>query len=87
MRMKSFGRHLTVLGGAAWLGACGPKAVGEPPPQTPSSVPTSADAALPAVPLSGSGVVVPSDVKMETPPKETTAPGPLTPATASPGGR
>lgn len=84
--MKSFWRLLPVLGGAVWLGACGPKAVGEPPPQTPGSVPTSADAGLPAVPLKSSGVIVPSDVKMETAPKQTTPQGPMTPATASPGG-
>ena len=84
--MKSIGRGLILLAGATWLGACGPKATGEPPPQNPGSVPTSPDAALPVVPLGGSGVIVPSDVKLETPPKALTSPSAPVPAPASPGG-
>jgi hypothetical protein len=83
--MKSIGQGLILLVGTTWLGACGPKATGEPPPQNPGSVPTALDAALPVVPPSGHGVIVPSDVKLETPPKPLTTPSaPLPPAT--PGG-
>lgn len=84
--MKSMGRGLILLAGAAWLGACGPKATGEPPPQNAGSVSTSPDAALPAVPLGGRGVIVPSDVKMETPPKVLVSPSAPTPEPAKPGG-
>ena len=85
--MKSIGRGLILLAGAAWLGACGPKATGEePPPQNPVSVPTPLDAALPVVPPSGRGVIVPSDVKLETPPKPLTSPSAPPPSPASPGG-
>ena len=84
--MKPISQLLAVFGSAAWLTACGPKAIGEPPPQNASSVPTSADAGPPIVPLTGRGLVVPSDVKLETAPEPTTPPAGLTPATASPGG-
>ena len=51
------------------VGACGPKAGTQPPPQTPAAAePSSPDAALPPVPLKGKGVVVPSDVKLEPEP-------------------
>jgi hypothetical protein len=72
--MKSIGRGLILLVGAGWLAACGPKATGEPPPQNPGSAPTALDAALPVVPLGGRSVIVPSDVKLETPPKPLTSP-------------
>jgi hypothetical protein len=84
--MKQIWQLLTVVGGAAYLAACGPKAISEPPPQNPTSVPTPADAGPPVVPLSGGGVIVPSDVKLETPPKQATPPAGMTPATASPSG-
>ena len=84
--MKSIGRGLILLAGATWLTACGPKATGEPPPQNPGSVPTPLDAALPVVPLGGRGLIVPSDVKLETPPKPLTSPNAPPPAPASPGG-
>jgi hypothetical protein len=84
--MKAIGRGLILLAGATWLGACGPKATGEPPPQTPGSAPTALDAALPVVPPGGSGVIVPSDVKLETPPKPLTSPSAPSPSPASPGG-
>jgi hypothetical protein len=84
--MNPIWQLLTVCGSAAYLAACGPKAIGEPPPQNPTSVPTSADAGPQAVPLTNKGVVVPSDVKLEAPPQQTTPPAGLTPATASPGG-
>ena len=83
--MKSIGRGLILLAGATWLGACGPKATGEPPPQNPGSVPTALDAALPVVPMGDRGVIVPSDVKLETPPKPLTSPS-APPPPASPGG-
>ena len=84
--MKSIGRGLILLAGASWLAACGPKATGEPPPQNPGIVPTPLDAALPVVPLGDRGVIVPSDVKLETPPKPLTSPSapPTTPP--NPGG-
>ena len=84
--MTSIGRGLIVFAGAIWLGACGPKATGEPPPQNPGSVPTALDAALPVVAPGGSGVIVPSDVKLETPPKALTSPSAPPPPPASPGG-
>ncbi len=84
--MKSIGRGLILLAGATWLGACGPKATGEPPPQNPGSVPTPLDAALPVVPLGGHGLIVPSDVKLETPPKPLTSPSAPPPASAGPSG-
>ena len=82
--MKSIGRGLILLAGATWLGACGPKAMGEPPPQNPGSVPTALDAALPVMPMGDRGVIVPSDVKLETPPKPLTSPS-APPPPASPG--
>jgi hypothetical protein len=86
MTMKSIGRGLILLVGTTWLAACGPKAMGEPPPQNPGTVPTALDAALPVVPLSGRGVIVPSDVKLETPPKPLTSPSGPTPPPPNPGG-
>jgi hypothetical protein len=86
MRIKSIGRGLILLAGAIWLGACGPKATGEPPPQSAGNLPTSSDAALPAVPLSGHGVIVPSDVPVEAQHKVLTSPSAPAPAPASPGG-
>ena len=84
--MKSIRRGLILIAGATWLGACGPKATGEPPPQNPGSIATSPDAALPAVPLGGRGVMVPSDVKLEAPPKPLVSPSAPTSEPARPGG-
>jgi hypothetical protein len=86
MTMKSIGRGLILLAGVTWLGACGPKKTGEPPPQNPGIVPTPLDAALPVVPSGEPGVIVPSDVKLETPPKALTSPNAPPPSPASPGG-
>ncbi len=84
--MRPVGRRLIVLANAAWLWGCGPKAVSEPPPQTPAALETAADAGLPAVPLTAKGVIVPSDVKLQPGPHEAALPGEPTPAsTASPG--
>jgi hypothetical protein len=82
------GRRLVLLGGAALgaMGACAPKPVSEPPPQTVRQVqvPTAADAGPAPVPLTGRGVAVPSDVKLEPPPKrETTREPPLASPTAN----
>jgi len=66
---KPNGRYLIALAGLLWFGGCGPKAVNEPPPQTPAAV-TPADAGLPAAPLARKGVIVPSDVKMQSAPLE-----------------
>ena len=85
--MKSIGRGLILLAGASWLAACGPKATGEPPPQNPGSVPTPLAAALPVVPPTDRAVIVPSDVKLETPPKELTSPTAPVPGPASPGSK
>lgn len=83
MTTKSISRALIVAAAAAvGLAACGPKAIGEPPPQTPAHVETSADAGLPAVPLTGRGVVVPSDVKLQPGPRPATT----SPATGAPSG-
>jgi len=82
--MRSIGRGLILLAGASWLAACGPKATGQPPPQHPGTVPTPLDAALPVVPPSDRGVIVPSDVKLETPPKPLTSPSAPPPGPASP---
>jgi hypothetical protein len=74
MGLQSIGRRLIVAMGVLVLGACGPKATTNPPPQTPSNAePTSPDAALPMVPLRGKGVVVPSDVKLEPAPADEAA--------------
>ena len=85
MRMKSIGWGLILLAGVTWLGACGPKATGEAPPQNLGNVPTPLDAALPVTPPGDRGVIVPSDVKLETPPKPLTSPS-ASPPPAHPGG-
>ena len=85
--MKSIGRGLILLAGTIWLAACGPKATGEPPPQNPGSMPTPLDAALPVEPLGRGGLIVPSDVKLETPPKPLTSPSAPPAPPASPGGQ
>lgn len=49
---------------------CARKATAVPPPQVPTSAaPSSADGGWPAVPLTGKGVITPSDVKLEPGPK------------------
>jgi hypothetical protein len=87
MAAGSIKRRLILLAGAAWIAACAPKAVGEPPPRVAGSVPTDADAGLPPMPLTKRGVVVPSDVKLETAHGPATSPpnAPLTGAPTSPG--
>jgi hypothetical protein len=65
MTPESIMRRLVLLVGAGWLCACSPAPVNEPPPRTAREVPTPADAAPPPVPLTGRGVIVPSDVKLE----------------------
>jgi hypothetical protein len=58
-----------------FLAACGTRPIADPPPQTPSTAEgTSADAGLPPVPLTGKGVVVPSDVKLDPEPKPVAQP-------------
>ena len=80
-------RRLLLLIGAGGLCACSPRSVDTAPPRTASEVPTAADAAPPALPLTGRGVIVPSDVKLEPPPNrppETRDPALTTPV-AGPG--
>ena len=86
MRIESIERWLILATGAVVIAACGPKVTGSPPPQTPPAAEaTSPDAALPAVPLAGKGLVVPSDVKLEPPPRRETDTGPgITRATITP---
>ena len=85
MTTNAIGRRLILVTGAVALSACGPKAIDGPQPQTPASIETSADAGLPAVPLTGKGVIVPSDVKLEPAPNPPAPPATGTPsATATP---
>jgi hypothetical protein len=81
--MNPIGRWLMNAAALVVFPACGPKAVRDAPPSPPVSVerrePSSPDAGLPAVPLSGKGVIVPSDVKLEPAPPSATPPA--TPAT------
>jgi len=81
--MTSIGRWLIFAAAVAVFPTCGPKPVRDSPPQTPvaaqPTVPSSPDAGLPAVPLTGKGVIVPSDVKLE--PAPPTAGPTATPAT------
>ena len=85
MLFESIGRRLILVTGVVVIAACGPR-VTSPPPQTPPAAEaTSPDAALPAVPLTGRGVVVPSDVKLEPAPKRETDPATgITRATITP---
>jgi hypothetical protein len=67
--------------------ACAPRASTEPPPNLPASTAAASeqDGGLPAVPLRGKGVIVPSDVKLEPGPKAATPPSSgVTNATATP---
>lgn len=86
MKIESIGRSLILVTGAIAIAACGPKVTSSPPPQTPPAAEaTSPDAALPAVPLTGRGVVVPTDVKLEPPPRRDSDPAPgVTRATMTP---
>jgi hypothetical protein len=87
MTRRRIGRRLIMLANAAWLWGwgCAPKAVSEPPPQSPGALETAQDAGLPAVPLTANGVIVPSDVKLQPGPKEAALPSGGAPAaTASP---
>jgi hypothetical protein len=68
MALAPIRRRLLLLVGAGCLWACTPTPMSEPPPRTATEVPTAADAGPPPVRLSGRGVIVPSDVKLETPP-------------------
>jgi hypothetical protein len=57
----------------------------DPPPQTPTAAEASPDGGLPAVPLQGKGVVVPSDVKLEPAPGAAASPTAVVPSsTATP---
>jgi len=87
MATTSIVRGLILAVGAWAAASCGPNVVNEPPPQTAGSVPTSADAGLPFVPSNRRGVVVPSDVKLEPPPREAQAPVLSPNAPPTPGGR
>lgn len=75
IHMTSIGRWLIIAAAAAVLPTCGPRPVRDSPPRTPVSAqaqppePSSPDAGLPAVPLTGKGVIVPSDVQLEPAPK------------------
>jgi hypothetical protein len=71
MATTAMARWLLLLAGAGVLGGCGRKVASDPPPQNVSSVPTESDGGLPAVPLTRTGVVVPSDVKLQPGPTET----------------
>jgi hypothetical protein len=85
MTRRSIERRVIALAGAVWLWGCSSTAVNEPPPQTPSAEETAADAGLPAVPLTGKGVVVPSDVKLQPGPKAAVPPSDPASPIASPG--
>jgi hypothetical protein len=71
MTKRLTGRRLIALAGVGWLWACSPKVASEPPPRTPAAAETPPDAGLPAQPLARKGVIVPSDVKLQTAPNET----------------
>ena len=70
MATTSMARWLLLLAGAGAFGGCGPKVASDPPPQDVSSVSTESDGGLPAVPLTRTGVVLPSDVKLQPGPKD-----------------
>jgi hypothetical protein len=74
MATTSVVRALILLAGAQLAAGCGPRAVNEPPAQTIGTIPTPADAGLPASPSNRRGVIVPSDVQLEPPPREAQAP-------------
>ena len=82
--MKRISKGLILAAGAIGLWACGPKASNDPPPQIPARIETSADAGLPSMPLTGKGVIMPSDVKLESGPKPTTTPAIGSTTTATP---
>jgi len=86
MVTASFARTLMLVAGAALVAGCGPKVINESPPRSVTGVPTSPDAGLPAVPLQRGGVIVPRDVQLEPPPKESQAPSGSPIAPARPGG-
>ena len=76
MAIESIGRWLVLGPAVVLLAACGPKANTDPAPQRPTAPETSSvDAGHPMVPLTGEGVIVPSDVKLEPPPKHGAQPG------------
>ena len=78
MAKKSIIASLIFATGFSLLPACASRTMAEPPAQTPAGAEAApADAGLPAVPLTGKGVIVPSDVKLE--------PGPTTSAPRPPG--
>ena len=80
MAKKSISASL-ILAAASWaFSACATRASGEPSPQTPGGAEASStDGGLPNVPLSGKGMIVPSDVKLQPGPNPS---GP-TPASVS----
>ena len=76
MATTSIGRWLVLAPAVVLLAACAPKASTDPAPQRPTAPETSAaDAGHPMVPLTGEGVIVPSDVKLEPAPKRAAQPG------------
>ncbi len=82
MAKNSLGTTLFLTAGVLLLPACASRTRADPPPQTPAGAEaTPTDAGLPPVPLTGKGVVVPSDVKLEPGPKP--AAGPPTPGISS----
>jgi hypothetical protein len=84
MAMASIGRWLVLAPAVVLLAACAPTAATGPAPQSPTSSETSsADAGHPAVPLTGKGVIVPSDVSMDPSPKRTGQPGADVPSAAT----
>jgi hypothetical protein len=86
MAGTSFRLSLILRAGVLALLACAPKANVDPPSRTPT-VESSSDAGLPMVPLTGKGVVVPSDVKLDPGPKDVARPAAsATSATATPTG-
>ena len=87
MAMKSIVERL-VVAAVVMLPACASNTSSEPPPQsaTAAEAPPT-DGGLPAVPLQRKGVVVPSDVKLESAPSAAALPTAVVPsATATPTG-
>jgi hypothetical protein len=80
MAKKSISASLILAAASSVFSACAARSSAEPPAQTPSAAePSSADAGLPNVPLTGKSVIVPSDVKLQPGPN----PSAPTPASVS----
>jgi hypothetical protein len=86
MADKSIILSLIFATGTLLLPGCASRTTTEAPPQTPAGTEAaSPDAGLPAVPLTGKGVIVPSDVKLEPSPKASTSvPAGISSATGTP---